>query len=153
MFVAFQSTIHWQDPRAEDKVKEIHLGQDLFDTYLTIVLRNQGLLIMEGTASSMSGCVFMKFRVSSGNSLEVAYFSKEDDPAQQPGLEMNRGVEGKELFHAFWQILWMNCFSKHLAWRRLYNRHKKRMLNNAKCHQVQHAEISSGPPPRSLREP
>lgn len=50
---------------------------------------------MEGTASSMSGCVFMKFRVSSGNSLEVAYFSKEDDPAQQPGLEMNRGVEGK----------------------------------------------------------
>lgn len=47
--------------------------------------------MMEGTASSMSGCVLMKFRVSSGNSLEVAYFSKEDEPAQQPGLKRNKG--------------------------------------------------------------
>lgn len=62
-------------------------GHGLLDTHLTIVLRNHGLLKMEGTASSMSGCVLMKFRVSSGNSLEVAYLSKEDEPAQQPGLK------------------------------------------------------------------
>lgn len=49
--------------------------------------------MMEGTASSMSGCVLMKFRVSSGNSLEVAYFSKEEEPAQQPGLKRNKGRE------------------------------------------------------------
>lgn len=70
----------------------------MFDPYLTIVLRNQGLLMMEGTASSMSGCVLMKFRVSSGNSLEVAYFSKEDDPAQEPGLKGSEGCKGKGYF-------------------------------------------------------
>lgn len=87
MFVAFQSTIH------EHKImsRKSTLGCGLLDTHLTIVLRNQGLLMMEGTASSMSGCVLMKFRVSSGNSLELAYFSKDDDPAQQPGLKGNKG--------------------------------------------------------------
>lgn len=60
-------------------------------THLTIVLRNHGLLMIEGTASSMSGWVLMKLRVSSGNSLEVVYFSKEDEPAQQPGLEEKKG--------------------------------------------------------------
>lgn len=60
-------------------------------TYLTIVLRNQGLLTMDGTASSISGCVLMKFRVSSGNSLEVTYFSNDVEPAQQPGLNKTRG--------------------------------------------------------------
>lgn len=74
---------------------KIHLGRDLLDTHLTIVLRNHGLLMTEGTASSMSGCVLMKFRVSSGNSLEVVYFSKDDEPAQQPGLKRNKA---KELF-------------------------------------------------------
>lgn len=63
------------------------------DTHLTIVLRNHGLLMMDGTASSMSGCVLMKFKVSSGNSLEVVYFSKEVEPAQQPGLQRNKGSE------------------------------------------------------------
>lgn len=60
-------------------------------TYLTIVLRNQGRLTMEGTASSIRGCVLMKFRVSSGNSLEVTYFSNDVEPAQQPGLNKTRG--------------------------------------------------------------
>jgi hypothetical protein len=52
--------------------------------------------MMEGTASSMRGCVLTKFRVSSGNSLEVAYFSKEDEPAQQPGLKGSTWVGGRE---------------------------------------------------------
>lgn len=69
------------------------LGRDLLDTHLTIVLRNHGLLMTEGTASSMRGWVLIKFRVSSGNSLEVVYFSKDDEPAQQPGLERNKGRE------------------------------------------------------------
>lgn len=73
----------------------------MLGTHLTIVLRNHGLLMTEGTASSMSGCVLMKFRVSSGKSLEVAYFSKEDEPAQQPGLKR----KGGSLYHALWQIL------------------------------------------------
>lgn len=128
MFVAFQSMIHWQNPRTQDKVKEILWGGWL-DTHLTIVLRNHGRLMMDGTASSMSGCVLMKFRVSSGSSLEVAYLSKDDEPAQQPGLKMRQRVGlgrwGEELFHAFWQILWMNGFSKQLAWRRLCRRQQR----------------------------
>ena len=98
----------------------IQWGHSLLDTHLTIVLRNHGLLMTEGTASSMSGCVLMKFRVSSGNSLEVAYFSKEDEPAQQLGLKRNKGRGG--LYHALWQTLWMNCFSVHIAWGRTYRR-------------------------------
>ena len=62
------------------------------NTHLTIVLRYHGLLMMDGTASSIIGCVLMKFKVSSGNSLEVVYFSKEEEPAQQPGLQRNKGA-------------------------------------------------------------
>lgn len=53
----------------------------------TIVLRNQGRLAMDGTASSINGCILMKFRVSSGNSLDTLYFSADGVPAQQPGLK------------------------------------------------------------------
>jgi len=56
------------------------------DPYRTMVLRNQGLLAMEGTASSISGCVLMKLSVSSGNSLENLYLSMDGMPAQLPGL-------------------------------------------------------------------
>lgn len=55
--------------------------------HLTIVRRNNGLFTIDGTASSMRGCVLMKLRVSSGRSLDVAYFSTVAEPAQQPGLE------------------------------------------------------------------
>lgn len=41
---------------------------------------------MEDTDSSIKGCILMKFKVSSGNSLDVLYFSSDADPAQQPGL-------------------------------------------------------------------
>lgn len=79
----------------------------LLDTHLTIVLRNHGLLMTEGTASSMSGCVLMKFSVSSGNSLEVVYFSKEGEPAQQPGLkgDKKRGVISCLMAHSLNELL------------------------------------------------
>lgn len=83
--------------------KKYPLRTWLLDTHLTIVLRNHGLLMTEGTASSMSGCVLMKFSVSSGNSLEVAYFSKEGEPAQQPGLKGEK--KERVFFHALWHVL------------------------------------------------
>lgn len=58
--------------------------------YRTIVLRNQGRLAMDGTASSINGCILMKFRVSSGNSLDTLYFSVDVVPAQQPGLKTEK---------------------------------------------------------------
>lgn len=56
-------------------------------TYRTMVLRNHGLLAMEGTASSIRGCILMKLSVSSGNSLDTLYRSIDGVPAQLPGLE------------------------------------------------------------------
>ena len=55
-----------------------------------MVLRNQGLLAMEGTASSIRGCILMKLSVSSGNSLDTLYLSMDGVPAQLPGLQMER---------------------------------------------------------------
>lgn len=60
------------------------------NTYRTIVLRNQGLLAMEGTASSMRGCILMKLSVSSGNSLDTLYLSMDGEPAQLPGLRWEK---------------------------------------------------------------
>ena len=60
------------------------------NTYRTMVLRNQGLLAMEGTASSIRGCILMKLSVSSGNSLDTLYLSMDEVPAQLPGLRMKR---------------------------------------------------------------
>lgn len=53
-------------------------------TYLTIVLTIQGLCPSRGTASSISGWVFMKFNTSSGN--EVEELNLDPWPAQPPGL-------------------------------------------------------------------
>lgn len=60
------------------------------NTYRTMVLRNQGLLAMEGTASSIRGCILMKLSVSSGNSLDTLYLSMDGVPAQLPGLKTER---------------------------------------------------------------
>lgn len=60
------------------------------NTYRTMVLRNQGLLAMEGTASSIRGCILMKLSVSSGNSLDTLYLSMDGVPAQLPGLQTER---------------------------------------------------------------
>lgn len=86
-------------------------------THLTIVLRNQGLLTMEGTASSIRGCVLMKFRVSSGNSLDVTYFSNDVEPAQQPGLYKREWSQKTYLtlracFLLWWSSHWnLMCFT------------------------------------------
>lgn len=65
------------------------------NTYRTIVLRNQGLLAMEGTASSIRGCILMKLSVSSGNSLDTLYLSMDGEPAQLPGLAGKRSKRKK----------------------------------------------------------
>lgn len=78
-----------QNERPELKSLIELLGRWVFrvgNTYRTIVLRNQGLLAMEGTASSISGCILMKLSVSSGNSLDTLYLSMDEVPAQLPGL-------------------------------------------------------------------
>lgn len=78
-----------QNERPEPKSLIELLGWWVFrarNTYRTIVLRNQGLLAMEGTASSISGCILMKLSVSSGNSLDTLYLSMDEVPAQLPGL-------------------------------------------------------------------
>lgn len=64
------------------------MASGVCDTYRTMVLRNQGLLAMEGTASSIRGCILMKLSVSSGNSLDTLYLSIGGVPAQLPGLQM-----------------------------------------------------------------
>lgn len=98
---------------------QLQWGQEFsWCTYLTIVLRNQGRLTMEGTASSISGCVLMKFRVSSGNSLDVTYFSNDVEPAQQPGLYKTREKGQKTYltlrasFLFWWSPHWkLMCFT------------------------------------------
>ena len=69
----------------------IPTASGVWNTYRTMVLRNQGLLAMEGTASSIRGCILMKLSVSSGNSLDTLYFSMGGVPAQLPGLQ----IEGR----------------------------------------------------------
>lgn len=68
-------------------------GFGVCNTYRTMVLRNQGRLAIEGTASSISGCILIKLRVSSGNSLETLYLSIDGLPGQLPGLQIERQVE------------------------------------------------------------
>lgn len=83
------------------------------ETYRTMVLRNQGLLAMEGTASSISGCILMKLSVSSGNSLDTLYLSMDAVPAQLPGLRMERRKSRREEVS---------------SWRQKYNRRDKTPL-------------------------
>lgn len=64
--------------------------------YLTMVFRNQGLFVMEGTASSIRGCILMKFSVSSGNSLDTLYLSMDGEPAQVPGLQIEEGHKERQ---------------------------------------------------------
>lgn len=66
------------------------MASGVCNTYRTMVLRNQGLFAMEGTASSIRGCILMKLSVSSGNSLDTLYLSIGGVPAQLPGLQMER---------------------------------------------------------------